>query len=230
MTADGLAEQLFEIVNQLNCGAALITARGEREELAELNLTAGKRAKASTAYASALTYLVAGAALLAGDCWERRYELAFALELNRAECEFLTGDLEAAEERLSMLSRRVANLVDQAVVTCLRVDLYTTLDQTDYAIGVCLEYLRHLGVEWSPHPMDEDVRREYERMRHQLGSRSIEQLVDLPLMIDPESLCWRSHEPPSCATADARERPARAASRWTHRDQATRWDDHRQGQ
>ena len=30
---------------------------------------------------------------------------------------------------------------------------------------------------------------------------------------------------------DARERPARAASRWTHRDQATRWEDHnRQGQ
>jgi hypothetical protein len=30
------------------------------------------------------------------------------------------------------------------------------------------------------------------------------------------------------ATGDARERPARAASRWTHRDQATRWDDHHQ--
>ena len=41
----------------------------------------------------------------------------------------------------------------------------------------------------------------------------------------------RSREPPSCATGDARERPACAASRWTHRDQATRWDDHhRQGQ
>src|ERR1700724_2530160 len=31
---------------------------------------------------------------------------------------------------------------------------------------------------------------------------------------------------PSGATGDARERPARTASRWTHRDQATRWDDH----
>ena len=60
-----LEEAIFEIVNQLNRGAALITSPTEREELAELNLTAGKRAKASTAYASALTYLVAGAALLA---------------------------------------------------------------------------------------------------------------------------------------------------------------------
>ena len=60
-------EAIFEIVNQLNRGVALITARDEREQLAELNLIAGERAKASTAYASALTYLVVGAALLAKD-------------------------------------------------------------------------------------------------------------------------------------------------------------------
>ena len=102
-------EAIFEIVNQLNRGAALITSRDEREQLAELNLIAGKRAKASTAYASALNYLIAGAALLADDCWERRHELTFALELHRAECEFLTGELAAAEERLTMLSSRAAN-------------------------------------------------------------------------------------------------------------------------
>jgi len=62
-------EAIFEIVSQLNRGAALITARDEREQLAELNLIAGKRAKASTAYASALTYLAAGAALLVEDSW-----------------------------------------------------------------------------------------------------------------------------------------------------------------
>src|ERR1700681_3118301 len=68
-------EAIFDIVNQLNRGAALITSQDEREQLAELNLLAGRRAKASAAYASALTYLIAGAALLAGDCWERRPEL-----------------------------------------------------------------------------------------------------------------------------------------------------------
>ncbi len=82
---------IFDIVNQINRGAALITSRDEREQLAELNIIAGKRAKASTAYTSALTYLDLGATLLAEDCWERRRELIFALELNRAECEFLTG-------------------------------------------------------------------------------------------------------------------------------------------
>src|SRR6201987_1442125 len=68
---DQREEKIFEIVNQLNRGAVLITSRDERERLAELNLIAGERAKASTAYASALTYLVTGAELLAEDRWKR---------------------------------------------------------------------------------------------------------------------------------------------------------------
>ena len=181
-------EVIFEIVNQLNRGAALITSQDEREQLAELNLVAGKRAKASSAYVSALNYLIAGAALLADDCWERRPELILALELHRAECEFLTGELATAEARLTMLSSRATDAIDQATVACLRVDLYTTLDRSDRAVDVCLVYLRHLGIEWSPHPPEEQARREYERTWSLLGSRAIEELVDLPLMSDALSL------------------------------------------
>jgi predicted ATPase len=72
-------EAVFDIVHQLNRGVALITSRGEREQLAEFNLLAGQRAMASTAYASALAYFNAGAALLAEDSWKRRHELIFAL-------------------------------------------------------------------------------------------------------------------------------------------------------
>jgi PAS domain S-box-containing protein len=181
-------EAIFEIVNQLNRGATLITARAERDQLAELNLIAGKRAKASTAFASALTYLIAGTTLLAGDCWERQHELAFALELNRAECEYLTGALAEAEERSTELSTRAANTVEQATVAWLRVELYLTLDQSARAVAVGLDYLRHLGIDWSPHPTAEDARREYQRVWAALGDRPIEALVELPLMSDPTSL------------------------------------------
>jgi PAS domain S-box-containing protein len=180
-------ERVFEIVNQLNRGAALITSPDEREQLVELNLVAGMRAKSSTAYASALNYLVAGAAMSDGS-WECRQELAFLLELHRAECEFLTGQPIAAEERLTMLSSRAANTVELANVTSARVDLYTSLDQSDQAVAVSLDYLWHLGEEWSPHPTEEEVKREYERIWAQLGSREIEDLIDLPLMSDPASL------------------------------------------
>ncbi len=180
--------EVFEIVNQLNRGAALISSWDEREQLAELNLMAGKRARASTAYASALKYFSAGAALLPSDCWVRRHELAFALELYRAECEFLTGELGAADGRLTILSTRSANAIERANVECLRIDLYTTLDQTDRAVSACIGYLQHLGVEWSSRPKQEEARREYEQIWTKLAGRTIEELIDLPLMSDPVSL------------------------------------------
>jgi PAS domain S-box-containing protein len=181
-------EMIFEIVSQFNRGSALITSAAEREQVAELNLIAGKRAKQSTAYTSALTYIIAGEALLADDCWERRRELTFALQLHRAECEFLTGELTAAEERLAALSSHAAAPVEQARVACLRVDVYTTLARSDSSVAVCLDYLRGSGIECSPHPTEEEGRREYERIWSLLGSRAIEELVELPLMTDPPSL------------------------------------------
>src|SRR4051794_19240847 len=179
---------IFDIVNQLNRGASLMTSMQEREQLAALNLLAGQRAKASTAYVSALNYLTAGAALLAEDCWVRRRELSFALELNRAECEFLTGALAEAEQRLETLSAHATDPVERAMVACLRVDLYVTLDQSPRAVAVGLDFLRHLDIEWSPHPTAEEARLEYELIWSTLADRPIEALVELPLLSDPASL------------------------------------------
>jgi PAS domain S-box-containing protein len=181
-------ERVFDIVNQLNRGVALITSQDERDQLADFNLTAGRRAKASTAYVSALKYLIAGAALLGDDCWERRRDLIFALELERAECEFLTGELEAADERLTALSSRTVNTLERAALASLLIDVGLERLQPDRAVAVALDYLRQVGIEISPHPTEDEVRREYEEIWSHLGSRSIEEIAALPLMGDPESL------------------------------------------
>jgi predicted ATPase len=162
----------------------MIDSLEEREKVAQLNLAAGKRAKSSTAYASALTYFVAGRSLLEDETWEQRYSLIFALEFQRAECEFLTADFRAAEARLSMLSRRAADLVDSAVIARLQTELYTALDQIDRAVEVAFKYLRCAGVNWAAHPTNDEVQQEYERIWQQLRNRPIEALVDLPAMTD----------------------------------------------
>ena len=177
-------ETIFEIVNQLNRGSGLITSAEEREAVAELNLQAGRRAKASTAYSSALAYLAVGRALLTEDTWSDNYQLIFCTELLAAECELLAGDT-AAEERLSLLSQRAASTHDIALVTRLRLTLYQTRDRSDRAVEVCLEYLRRVGTDWSLHPTDDEVRREYDRIWSQLGDREIEALIELPLMTNP---------------------------------------------
>jgi PAS domain S-box-containing protein len=185
---DRREEIIFEIVSQFNRSTALITSADEREQVAQLNLTAGIRAKNAAAYASALTHLAAGRALLAEDCWTRHYQLSFELEFHRSECEFLTNDSENAEARLAMLAGRTENIVDLAAVTALRLEVYIMLARSERFVEVGLDYLRHAGIPLSRHPTDDDVQQEYERLRQRLGSRAIEDLIDLPIVNDAGAL------------------------------------------
>jgi PAS domain S-box-containing protein len=183
-----LEDGIFAIVNQLNRGSHLITSTEERERVAELNFIAGRHAKTSVAYASALKYLAAGRALLTEESWDHNYELIFNIEFYMAECELLTANKVAAENRLSMLAQRARSSHHNAIVARLRLTLYQTMDRSDRAVEVCLEYLRRGGTDWSPHPTSDDARREYDRIWSQLGNRQIEDLIDLPLMTNPEVL------------------------------------------
>jgi PAS domain S-box-containing protein len=184
---DGQGEEaVFEVVGQLNRGASLITARDEREQVAELNLTAGKRAKAAAAYASALSYLTAGATLL-GENGERCHGLLFALVLHRAECEFLTGAMVAAEGHLVGLLPRAVDSIERATVTCLLADVYIALQRLDRSTAVCLEYVHRVGLDIPMQPTAAQTRAAYEHVWAQLGKRSIEDLAELPLLTDPGS-------------------------------------------
>jgi PAS domain S-box-containing protein len=185
MSADELAEHLFDVANHFNRAAALLVDREEKTQVATIELRAGRKAKASTAYASACVYLMAGMALLDESDWGSNYDLTFSLWLERAECEYLTGQLASAEARLSLLSTRARTIVDSAAVTCLRLNLYTTMDHSDSAVEVGLDYLRRVDDgRWPLHATTEDVRQAYDRLLQRLGSGSIESLLDLPLMTD----------------------------------------------
>jgi PAS domain S-box-containing protein len=176
---------IFEIVNQLVRGAELIHSEDERREVAALNLIASKRAKAGTAYVSALRYLSAGRALLPADAWDRCYRLTFDLELNLAECEFLTGDLASAEKRFAALLARALDNIDLAAVTRLFLDLCVTMGDMDRAIHVGLDYLRRVDPEWPPDVTADGARREYDRLSERLSQSPVASLLDLPLMTDP---------------------------------------------
>src|SRR6185437_7843424 len=100
----------------------------------------------------------------------------------------LTTDMAAAETRLAMLAERARSAHDIALVARLRITLYTALDRSDRAVEVFLEFWRGRGTDWSARPAEEEVLREYEHVWAVLGSRQIEELVDLPLISNPEVL------------------------------------------
>lgn len=186
--SDELEEGIFEIVSQLNRGSHLVTSHAELERTAELNLIAGRRAKMSTAYASALKFLHAGLGLLTDETWNNNHDLIFSIESLLAECELLSADMAAAESRLSTLAERAGNTHETSLVTRLRLTLYTALGRSDRAVEVFIEFQKGRGRDWSPHPNNAEVSEEYERIWLALGDRKIEDLVDLPVVTSQDVL------------------------------------------
>jgi predicted ATPase/signal transduction histidine kinase/CheY-like chemotaxis protein len=186
MTADQLAEHLFDVANQLNRGAGRLIDRDEKAQVATIDLRAGRKAKASAAYASARTYFASGMALLDESDWGNCYELTFGLCLERAECEFLSGNFEKAEQLIGRLLARAASKVDQAAVYQLKVLLHTVKSENPQAVASALTCLRLFGIDLPVHPTQEQVRAEYETVWRNLEGRPIGSLIDLPLMTDPQ--------------------------------------------
>jgi predicted ATPase/signal transduction histidine kinase len=186
MTAGELSEQLFEVANQFYRGATLIADPQEKSRVATINLRAGQRAKASAAYASARAYLAAGTALMDERDWNRQYELTFSLWFERAQCELLCGNFEKADELITELLWREASKVDQAAVYDLKVRLHTVQGEYPQAEDNALTCLRLFHIDLLARPSWEEVQAEYEMIWRNLNGRSIESLIDLPQMTDPE--------------------------------------------
>ncbi|PHJ64307.1 histidine kinase [Nostoc linckia z18] len=96
-TPETLELHVFDIVNQLNNGIALIDEISDRYQLAQLNLIAGKKAKVSTAYKAAMKYCAIGMEILPEDSWQTAYDLTFKLYRECAECEYIVGRFDEAE-------------------------------------------------------------------------------------------------------------------------------------
>jgi PAS domain S-box-containing protein len=186
LTADEFAEHLFEIVNQLNRGAERLIDRDEKAQVATIDLRAGRKAKASAAYASARAYFAAGMALLDEQDWGIQHELKFSLSLELAECELLCGGMEKAAQLIVDLLQRAASDVEFADASCLKINLHVLTGEHPVAIDSAIACLRRLGIDLPAHPTLEQVRAEYETVWQALNGRSIKSLIDLPLMTDPK--------------------------------------------
>ena len=140
-------EAIFKIVNQLNQGASLMTDQKERDELAQLNLTAGDKAKTVTAYRSSLEYLRTGIELLSPDSWETSYDLTLELYQTAAEAAYLSGDWEEMEELAESVSQQAKTLLDKVSIYELKTQVYTAQNQLLEAVDNSLSFAQQLGAK-----------------------------------------------------------------------------------
>ena len=177
---------LFDIVFHLNAGAEVILDPGERLRCGGTESTRGvASARAAGVYVAAAVYFAAGITMLPADMWERHYDLALALHLGAAECEYLKGRLVHAERLLDIIVGRVTNALDRAKSYVIRVRVLMTRGDHAKARSVALHSMSELGTDLPEAPSSSDVERAYAEIDEWMRGRDIGALVDLPLVTDP---------------------------------------------
>ncbi|MDY6782709.1 MAG: AAA family ATPase [Cyanobacteriota bacterium] len=180
--------KIFEIVNPLNLGRKLVRDATEREQLARLNLSAGRKAKAATAYTAASSYFTIGQELLEKDCWEHQYDLAFALYAEAAEAAYSKGDFNEMEARSLVALQHAQNIADTVRIYTIKIQAYSAQNQLLEAVKIGLSALDLLGFPLSEEPAEEEIARELEAIRHRLSDKTVASLVELPPMEDTTAL------------------------------------------
>jgi PAS domain S-box-containing protein len=180
-----LERRAFDVAAQLNLGAPLITDARERAQVADLDLLAGRTAKASSAYAAGASYCAAGTRMLDASAWEERYDLALGLHLEWARCELLQGHWEEARRLTGVVLSHARSATDCARAHRLQIDIHLFQEEAADAVVIAIESLRALGVDLSPHPTRESLLAAELEVWEALRGRPIESLACAPLLHDP---------------------------------------------
>ena len=190
---DRREQKIFDLVNQLNLGWKFTSQPSQRYELAQLNLAAGKKAKASAAYKSALNYFEMGLSLLGEDSWQQKYNLSLALYVQTIEAAYLNDLFDRTEELAAVVIQKANTVSDKVKVYQVRIRAYCNNNhQLLKAIEIGQEILEQLGINLPNKPKEEDINRALEKTESGWSGKVISELIDLPPMKVPEKLAAMS--------------------------------------
>jgi PAS domain S-box-containing protein len=183
-----LSERLFEIVDHLNHGIELVTAQAERDEIAQLNLIAGQKAKAAIAYSMAQKYLATARIWLVDSSWKANYDLTLNLYLETIEVTYLCGDFEQVEYWVAIVLQEAKTVLDTVKAYEVKIQTNIAQNQLLEAINTALQVLQQLGVSFPEKPSQSDILLELNAITSLLGEKSIGDLIQLPEMTELEKL------------------------------------------
>jgi diguanylate cyclase (GGDEF)-like protein len=180
-------EKIFELVKHMNLGIELLEGQ-QRYELAQLNLIAARKAKASTAYQFALTYLQQGLNLLAIDIWERQYDTALTFYTEAVEVAYLCANLDEMDRLAAIVRERAKTIVDQIKVDAIAISACIAQNKMLEGIAIALKILKSLDVELPENPTHEDIPIAYRQTQNLLQEKKPSELARLIAMTDANSL------------------------------------------
>ncbi|MEE8289421.1 MAG: AAA family ATPase, partial [Nitrosomonadaceae bacterium] len=176
------AERIFELVDHLNVGRDLVTNEKEKVELAKLNLEAGIKAKASTAYAAAREYLIASIDCIPTNMWVDYYEQTFTMHTHLAEVEYLNGNFEKSEELIELLLNHAKSDIEKAEVYNTLITQFTLVAKYQDVLQAGRKALSLLGMDLPEDDLERAFEIDLTTCRKNMRDRDIASLLDEPEM------------------------------------------------
>jgi histidine kinase len=179
-----VGENILPVMDHFNRGLELIRDPGEKIRLAKYNLMAGRKARASAAYDSALQYFRYASLLIPDDAWEKNYDLSFDLHLEYAQALYLCGETGEAEAMFDTVLGKSGTVLERADVYGLKMILYAGIGKFAESVNTGIQALKILGMEIPVRPSLPDFIRELFLYIWHMRNKKIEDLLDLPEMED----------------------------------------------
>ena len=185
---DEVNRRLFYIVDHLNQGYSLISNAKELEALAGLNLTAGIKAKASSAFIPAMDYLKKGLSYLSKQCWEEQYDLSLSLHSTFAEAAYLNGDYEQMETTIAHALQHTKTTLDNVGLTLSKINALKAQSHYKASVNEGLALLTQLDIKITKRPSQLQLGFHLAKVAFTLRSRSAETLLNLPAMTEAKDI------------------------------------------
>ncbi|HIK10642.1 MAG TPA: AAA family ATPase [Oscillatoriaceae cyanobacterium M33_DOE_052] len=188
LSPDHQDDRLFAVVHQLNYGIELITDQIEKDTIAQLNLTAARKARAATAYQAALEYAEIGITLLGAASWQRQYHTTLSLHELAAELAALSGKFDLMNQWVDAVIYHARTTQNKVRVYLVKVQALIAQNQLLEAIAIGVSCLQEFGLDFPANPTAEDIQAVVQEINALIGDRPVEELFHLPVMVDPEKL------------------------------------------
>lgn len=184
MPESQLQDNIFEVVNQLNYGLSLMENQSERDELAKLNIIAGKNALNATAFESAIRHLSIAKDLLAPSAWHVDYSMTHSLYSTLADAHYGNSQYAEANEILDTTLRYSKTVLERVRIFGQKIKCATGLGQPQLSVTQGIEALSIAGFKIPTDAKEATALgvQEMKKLKH--TTETIQSFVDLPMLTD----------------------------------------------